>query len=160
MGHFGAAKQVVLWESLWITSSKGRAVIPVYRQGTVKLMAMTDGSVVLSSRTRTMRELLCQGSLPTLHKPGHEGQQQTCQSVTQCSSGPARLTERDGGTCVVPVAPWWGKAAFLAAQMAPDGSSRIAPVGIARAFLETSSVKACCVARGVVLHCATTWQHL
>lgn len=118
MGHFEAAKQVVLWESLWITSSKGRAFIPVYRQGTVKLMAMTDGSVMPSSRTQTMRELLHPTLLPgvTAHpaKPRTQGQQEKCQFVTHCSSGSARLIEKDGGTCELPVAPWWGKAAFLA----------------------------------------------
>lgn len=65
--------------------SNGRAIIPVYRQGTVKLMAMTDGCVMPSSRTRTMRELLHPSLLPrvTAHpaKPGTQGQEQRCQFV-------------------------------------------------------------------------------
>lgn len=89
--------------------SNGSAIVPACRQGTVKLMAMTDGSVVPSSRARTMRELLHPTLLPgvTAHpaEPRARGQEQMCQFVTHPISGPARLIGRDGGTCAVLVAP-------------------------------------------------------
>lgn len=89
--------------------SNGSAIVPACRQGTVKLMAVTDGSVVPSSRARTMRELLHPALLPgvTAHpaEPRTRGKEQTCQFVTHPSSGPARLIGRGGGTCAVLVAP-------------------------------------------------------
>lgn len=70
-----------------------------------------------------MRELFHPTLLPgvTAHpeKPRTPGQEQTCQIVTQGSSGAARLGERAAGSTV-------GKGCIpgrKAAQMAPDGSS-------------------------------------
>lgn len=73
-----------------------------------------------------MRELLHPTLLPGVSahpaKPRTRGQEQTCQFVTQCSSGAARLGERAAGTC----GSTMGKGCIpgkKAAQMAPDGSS-------------------------------------
>lgn len=102
--------------------SNGSAIIPAHRQGTVKRMAMTDGSVMPSSRTQTMRELFHPTLLPGViahpAKPRTPGQEQTC-PVTQGSSGAAGLGGRAAGSTV-------GKGCIpgrKAAQMAPDGSS-------------------------------------
>lgn len=137
--------------------SNGSAIIPVHRRGTVKLMAMTDGSVMPSSRTQTMRELFHPTLLPgvTAHpaKPRTPGQEQSCQFVTQCSSGAARLGERAAGSIV-------GKGCIPGKKGSTDGSRWqlwIAPVGIARAFLETSSVKTLLCCQGC---CAALCNHL
>lgn len=65
-----------------------------------------------------MRELFHPALLPGVAahpaKPTTPGQEQTCQFVTPCSSGPARLIERDGGTCVLLVAPQRGTTVILA----------------------------------------------
>lgn len=129
---------------------------------------MTDDSAMPSSRAQRGSCCIphfCQGLLPTLQNPGHQG---SSKLVPVCHSLQLRSCQAGGKG-------WWHLCApggsvvgngcvpgKEAAQMAPDGRScsPIAPGGIARAFLEISSVKSRCAARDVVLCCATTWQHL
>jgi len=68
-------------------------------------MAMTDSSVMPSSRAQGVKELLHPVLLPgvTAHpvKARARGQEQTCQFVSHASSYPGMFIERDGGTCVL-----------------------------------------------------------
>lgn len=104
-GHTGAAKQVFLWESLWITSSKGRAMA-------VQSSLFTDRGQGANGRDRWLCHAQQQDTdhegAVTSH-PSARGYCPPCKTqgtragadVPVCHSlqpGPARLMERDGGT--------------------------------------------------------------
>lgn len=81
-------------------------------------MAMTDGSVMPSSRAQGMKELwhpaLLLGVIAYPAKARRRGQKQTRQFVSRFSSYPGMFIESDGGTCVLLLALWWETAVFLA----------------------------------------------
>ena len=114
------ATELVFRESLWKASSKGKAMAVLYRQGRVKLMAVTNGSVAPGSRAQGRQELLHPALLPgvTAHpaKTRARGQEQTRQFVSHPSSSPGRLVGREGGTCVLPVALQWEMPVLLAGR--------------------------------------------
>lgn len=68
-------------------------------------MAVTDGSVMPSSRAQGMKELLRLALLPGVSahpaKARTRRQEETCQFVSRSSSYPGMFIESGGGTCVL-----------------------------------------------------------